>query len=161
MGSRWRRTAASATSTGFNGGYDYGGGYGYGNLPWNGSYYGGDWGRLSDEDIRQLRAKRGSGPTKRRICAACCAASTSIRRSWSRSSRRSRRLEDDRVYKDAKELQSLQSFATEGLKRLEFGLRRQVESGDEAVVLAGSDEVPDEFKKMVAEYYRSLGKTPR
>ena len=23
------------------------------------------------------------------------------------------------------------------------------------------DEVPDQFKKMVAEYYRSLGKTPR
>ena len=72
-----------------------------------------------------------------------------------------RRLEDERVYKDAKELQSLQTFATEGLKRLEFGLRRQVESGADAVVLAGSDEVPDQFKKMVQEYYRSLGKTPR
>ena len=72
-----------------------------------------------------------------------------------------RRLEDDRVYKDARELQSLQTFATEGLKRLEFGLRRQIESGDETVVLAGSDDVPDEFRAMVQEYYRSLGKTPR
>ena len=49
----------------------------------------------------------------------------------------------------------------EGLKRLEFGLRRQIESGDETVVLAGSDDVPDEFRAMVQEYYRSLGKTPR
>jgi len=36
-----------------------------------------------------------------------------------------------------------------------------VETGDEAVVLAGSDEVPDQFKKMVQEYYRSLGKTAK
>ena len=72
-----------------------------------------------------------------------------------------RRLEDERVYKDARELQSLQTFATEGLKRLEFGLRRQIEAGDETVVLAGSDDVPDEFRAMVQEYYRSLGKTPR
>ena len=50
---------------------------------------------------------------------------------------------------------------TEGLKRFEFGLRRKVEAGTKRCVLAGSDEVPDEFKKMVEEYYRSLGKTPR
>ena len=72
-----------------------------------------------------------------------------------------RRLEDERIYKDAKELQSLQTFATEGLKRLEFGLRRQVQTSDEAVVLAGSEEVPDQFKKMVQEYYRTLGKTTK
>jgi hypothetical protein len=36
-----------------------------------------------------------------------------------------------------------------------------VESGDEAVVLSGSDEVPDQFKTMVQEYYRSLGKTAK
>ena len=37
----------------------------------------------------------------------------------------------------------------------------QIEAGDETVVLAGSDDVPDEFRAMVQEYYRSLGKTPR
>jgi len=146
---------------GFNGGYNYGGGYGYGNLPWNGSYYGGDWGRLSDEDIRQLRAEARQWANEAQDLRGMLRGFNVDPKELEQILAALRRLEDDRVYKDAKELQSLQSFATEGLKRLEFGLRRQVESADEAVVLAGSDEVPDEFKKMVAEYYRSLGKTPR
>jgi uncharacterized protein DUF4175 len=146
---------------GFNGGYNYGGGYGYGNLPWNGSYYGGDWGRLSDEDIRQLRAEARQWANEAQDLRGMLRGFNVDPKELEQILAALRRLEDDRVYKDAKELQSLQSFATEGLKRLEFGLRRQVQSADEAVVLAGSDEVPDEFKKMVAEYYRSLGKTPR
>ena len=147
---------------GYNGGYDYGGyGYGYGNLPWNGSYYGGDWGRLSDEDIRQLRAEARQWANEAQDLRGMLRGFNVDPKELEQILAALRRLEDDRIYKDAKELQSLQTFATEGLKRLEFGLRRQVESGDEAVVLAGSDEVPDQFKKMVAEYYRSLGKTPR
>jgi hypothetical protein len=54
------------------------------------------------------------------------------------------------------ELQRLQSYVTEGLKRFEFGLRRQADANNEAVVLSGSDEVPDEFRKLVEQYYRSL-----
>ncbi|HEY3159264.1 MAG TPA: DUF4175 family protein [Vicinamibacterales bacterium] len=144
------------------GGYNYGGGYGYGNLPWNGSYYNGtDFGRLSDEDIRQLRAEARQWANEAQDLRGTLRGYNIDPKELEQILAALRRLEDERVYKDAKELQSLQTFATEGLKRIEFGLRRQVESGDEAVVLAGSDEVPDQFKKMVAEYYRSLGKTPR
>jgi hypothetical protein len=28
-------------------------------------------------------------------------------------------------------------------------------------VLSGSDEVPEEFRKLVEQYYRSLGQAPR
>jgi len=148
---------------GYNGGYNYGGyGYGYGNLPWNGSYYDGtDFGRLSDEDIRQLRAEARQWSNEAQDLRGMLRGFNVDPKELEQILAALRRLEDERIYKDAKELQSLQTFATEGLKRLEFGLRRQVESGDEAVVLAGSDEVPDQFKKMVQEYYRSLGKTPR
>jgi hypothetical protein len=145
---------------GYNGGNNYGGGYGYGNLPWNGSYYGGDWGRLSDEDIRQLRAEARQWANEAQDLRGMLRGFNVDPKELEQILAALRRLEDDRIYKDAKELQSLQTFATEGLKRLEFGLRRQVESGDDAVVLAGSNEVPDQFKKMVAEYYRTLGKTP-
>jgi hypothetical protein len=145
-----------------NGGANYGGGYGYGNLPWNGSYYNGtDFGRLSDEDIRQLRNEARQYANDAQDLRGMLRGFNVDPKELEQILAALRRLEDERVYKDAKELQSLQTFATEGLKRLEFGLRRQVESGDEAVVLAGSDEVPDQFKKMVQEYYRSLGKTPR
>jgi hypothetical protein len=148
---------------GYNGGYNYGGGgYGYGNLPWNGSYYDGtDFGRLSDEDIRQLRAEARQWANEAQDLRGMLRGFNVDPKELEQILAALRRLEDERVYKDAKELQSLQTFATEGLKRLEFGLRRQVDSADEAVVLAGSDEVPDQFKKMVQEYYRTLGKTPR
>ena len=71
-----------------------------------------------------------------------------------------RKLDDDRVYDDPLELQRLQAFVSEGLKRVEFTLRRQTEEGN-AVVLSGSDEVPDQFRKWCEQYYRSLARTPR
>jgi hypothetical protein len=68
-----------------------------------------------------------------------------------------RQLEDERVYQNVAELQRLQTLVAEQLKRFEFGLRRQV--GDEsAVVTTGSDQVPEAFRKMVEQYYRSLAK---
>ena len=75
--------------------------------------------------------------------------------------RRLRQLDDDRIYKDASELQRLQSFVTEGLKRFEYGLRRQVEEKGTEVVLSGADEVPETFRTLVEQYYRSLSKPSR
>ena len=58
-------------------------------------------------------------------------------------------------------LARLQSTIAEGLKRFEFGLRRRVDATENAIALTGSDEVPEEFRKLVQEYYRSLARTPR
>ena len=58
------------------------------------------------------------------------------------------------------ELQRLQSTIAEGLKRFEFGLRRQADAAN-LIVLSGSDEIPEEFRKLVQEYFRSLARTPR
>ena len=72
--------------------------------------------------------------------------------------RRLRELDSERVYKDAAELARLQTFVAEGLKRFEYGLRRK--SGDDVdrALVAGTDEVPPEFRAQVEEYYRSLSK---
>ena len=72
--------------------------------------------------------------------------------------RRMKELDSDRVYKDVAELQRLQSFVSEGIKRFEYNLRRTAGDADRAVV-AGSDDVPPEFKSLVEEYYRSLSKS--
>ena len=70
-----------------------------------------------------------------------------------------RQLDDDRVYKDAKELERLQTLVGEGLKRFEFGLRRKVEETQaDQPTLAISDEVPRGFRDQVEEYFRSLSK---
>ena len=71
-----------------------------------------------------------------------------------------RQLDDDRVYKDAKELERLETLVAEGLKRFEFGLRRKVEdAANDQPTLASTDEVPRGFRDAVEEYYRSLSKT--
>ena len=73
-----------------------------------------------------------------------------------------RQLDDDRVYKDARELERLQSQVAEGLKRFEFTLRRKVEDsqGDQPALTA-TDEVPRGYRDLVAEYDRSLSRTSK
>jgi hypothetical protein len=73
--------------------------------------------------------------------------------------RRMKELDSDRVYKDVSELARLQTFVAEGVKRFEYNLRRQIGADADRAVVAGSDEVPPEFKALVEEYYRSLSKS--
>jgi hypothetical protein len=50
---------------------------------------------------------------------------------------------------------------TEGLKRFEYGLRRKVGDDADRALVTGADEVPQEFQKLVEEYYRSLARPKR
>ena len=65
-------------------------------------------------------------------------------------------LEDEQVSKTVAELERLQTFVTEHIKRFEYLLRRQVNENSAEVVLSGVDEVPEAFRAMVEQYYRSL-----
>jgi hypothetical protein len=69
-------------------------------------------------------------------------------------------LDDDRVYQDAATLERLQSAVAEGMKRFEFSLRRQAESKGNEVFLSGADDVPEQYRKLVDQYYKSLSKGP-
>ncbi len=72
-----------------------------------------------------------------------------------------RALDRDRVYTDVGEVARLQSQIIEGLKQLEFGLRRESEGNDrDRVFLSGSDEVPTGFRRLVEEYYKALSRQP-
>ena len=71
-----------------------------------------------------------------------------------------RRLEDERAYQDVEELARLQTQVSEGMKRFEYGLRRKIEGAGNQVLLSGSDEVPEQFRKLVEQYYKSLSKGP-
>ena len=72
-----------------------------------------------------------------------------------------RALQDDRVYQDAEELLRLQAAVSDGMKRFEFALRRRAETAAGQPVLSGSDEVPEQFRKLVEEYYKSLSRADR
>lgn len=72
-----------------------------------------------------------------------------------------RALDDRRVYDDMEEILRLQTQILEGVKRFEFGLRRAAGEDDpERLLLSGSDEVPQGFRQLIEEYYRSLSRTP-
>ena len=46
------------------------------------------------------------------------------------------------------------------MKRFEFNLRRRSELKGNEVLLSGDGDVPEEFRKLVEQYYKSLSKTP-
>jgi len=72
-----------------------------------------------------------------------------------------RELDRENAYLDLAELNRLQSQIVEGLRQLEFGLRRELEGeGKDRVFVSGSDEVPTGFRRLVEEYYRALSRTP-
>jgi hypothetical protein len=71
-----------------------------------------------------------------------------------------RQLNDERVYKDVEELARLQAQVTDSAKRIEYDLRRKLEANQGQILLSGSDEVPEQFRKVVEQYYRSLSKGP-
>ena len=67
-----------------------------------------------------------------------------------------RQLDDPRAYRDAEEIARLQSFVIEGLKRFEYRLRREVDGNSDDLYLAGGEEVPDEFRDLIDEYFKLL-----
>ncbi len=71
---------------------------------------------------------------------------------------RMQQLDDTRTYQDAAVIAELQSFILEELKRFEYRLRREVDSENEELFLASSDEVPAGFRELIEEYYRALSR---
>jgi hypothetical protein len=74
------------------------------------------------------------------------------------------RMSDERLLTDPRALAGIHEEMLDRLKRIEFTLRREVEGEVDrsAPTLTGTDEVPDGYRALVEEYYRSLarGETP-
>ena len=127
---------------------------------------GGGWGdrrpgRFNPEDVRQFRgeARQWAGEVDqlRRLLQGQRGIDT---RQLEDILKGLRALQDDRIYQDVEELARLQAAVAENMKRFEFMLRRRAESGTGEIVLSGSDEVPEQFRKLVEQYYKSLSKAP-
>jgi uncharacterized protein DUF4175 len=69
-----------------------------------------------------------------------------------------RALDRDRTYDDPQEVARLQAQILEGLKQLEFGLRREMDGDQDRAILSGSDDVPEGFRRLVEEYYKALSR---
>jgi hypothetical protein len=74
---------------------------------------------------------------------------------------RMRQLAADGTLRDTQTAQRLQASVIEGLKAYEYALRRQIEgTTKEKLFLGGNDDVPEGFRKLVEEYYKSLSSKP-
>lgn len=64
---------------------------------------------------------------------------------------------------DPRSLAVLENDVVQGLKEFEFALRRQLaeQAEGDRPFLTGADEVPEQYRKMVEEYYKALSKKPR
>jgi len=113
--------------------------------------------RLSEEEIRQLRREfREREGAVRDLRDRLTAAGQEVG-DLTAVLDAMRRLQQSPIYDDPSQVALLQEDILQSLKRLEFGLRREVEGPTERrAALAGSDDVPDEYRKLVEEYYRRL-----
>ena len=132
---------------------------GFGNF--GGAYAGSRLGRLSQGDIRQFRSE-----ARQRIQEALELQSLLEEEDLNQQQLGEvitalRQLDRENVYLDLAQLNRLQSQIVEGLKQLEFGLRRELEGeGQDRVFVEGYDEVPTGFQRLVEEYYRALSRSP-
>jgi hypothetical protein len=118
-------------------------------------------GELTRDDVRQLRGEIRRWNSEARELRGLLRQGNLDPKQLDEILRGLRALDDDRAYRDVEELQRLQTMVAEGLKRFEYALRRSVAADASETVLSGADEVPEEFRKLVEQYYRSLAKSPR
>ena len=133
-----------------DGGYDYG---------WGGWWDGRNF-QLTPEDMRQLQSEARQRENDARDLRNMLRGNEIDPKQLDEIIKALRQLQDERVYKDPAELLRLQTLAAEQLKRIEFNLRRQVDDTG-SVALTGSDEVPDQFRTLVEQYYRSLAQAKK
>jgi hypothetical protein len=115
-------------------------------------------GRYTDEQVRQFR-----GETRQRAADA-----EALRRLLAQQKidtkeldeilRGLRQLDDASVYNNPQVVARLEQAVTDNIKRFEYTLRRKLDANSSQVFLSGSDDVPEQYRKLVEQYYRSLSK---
>ena len=119
----------------------------------------GDPRRLSPEEIRQYQAEFGERADQVRELQNQLTEAGRSAEDLQDVLAAMRRFEEDGIYTDPAALADLHEDLLNRLKRLEFGLRRDVEGeADRRATLSGSDEVPDGYRRLVEEYYRALAR---
>jgi hypothetical protein len=70
-----------------------------------------------------------------------------------------RKLDDENQYANPETLARLEQSVTDNIKRFEYTLRRRLDANASHVFLSGTDDVPEQYRKLVEQYYRSLSKS--
>jgi hypothetical protein len=158
-GSESRQEGSEAGGSDPTGSQDAGGGEAFlGSGSPNGPNY--QPGAFSTEEVRQLR---------REFCERVKDAEN-LRRELARQNldvpdlgeiiRRMEEFEKKQIFLNPLGLEKLEEDVLADLKQFEYWLRRELEGiGEEQLYLAGSDQVPADYRQLVEEYFRSLSRS--
>jgi hypothetical protein len=69
-----------------------------------------------------------------------------------------RNMAASRAYDNAAELRALENATLDKMKKLEFDLRKRIDTTNQQLYLSGSDDVPPAFRSQIEDYYRALSK---
>lgn len=69
-----------------------------------------------------------------------------------------RNMAASRAYDNAAELRALENTTLDKMKKLEFDLRKRIDTSNQQLYLSGSDDVPPAFRSQIEDYYRALSK---
>src|SRR6185437_1474672 len=61
-------------------------------------------------------------------------------------------LDSESAYNDPTALAKLEQAATDSAKRFEYVLRRRLDANASQVFLSGTDDVPEQYRKLVEQY---------
>lgn len=117
-------------------------------------------GRLAPDDIRQFRGQARQYTNDAQQLRRMVQRQTLDANALDEVLKNLRALDDDRVYQDVAALERLQTAVAEGMKRFEFNLRRRFEAKGAEVFMSGVEDVPEEYRKLIEQYYKSLSKGP-
>jgi len=158
-GSESRQEGSEAGGSDPTGSQDAGGGEAFlGSGSPNGPNY--QPGAFSTEEVRQLRRE-----FRERVKDA-----ENLRRELARQNldvpdlaeiiRRMEEFERKQIFLNPLGLEKLEEDVLADLKQFEYWLRRELEGiGEEELYLAGSDQVPPDYRQLVEEYFRSLSRS--
>jgi hypothetical protein len=115
-------------------------------------------GRFTSEQVRQFRAearqRAGDAEALRRLLSQQKIDTKEI----DEILKGLRKLDDESAYNNAQSIAGLEQAVADNIKRFEYTLRRKLDTDQSQVFLSGSDDVPDQYRKLVEQYYRSLSK---
>jgi hypothetical protein len=121
-----------------------------------GSINGGRLGQFSPEQVRQFRAEAAQRAQDAEQLRKLLGQQKIDAKELDQIINQLHELDSARAYQDPDALAKLEQAATDNIKRFEYTLRRRLDANTNQVFLSGTDDVPEQYRKLVEQYYRSL-----
>jgi hypothetical protein len=115
-------------------------------------------GRYTEEEIRQFRGEARQRATDAEALRRLLSQQKIDTKELDEILKGLRQLDNQAAYGNPEGIAQLEQAVTDNIKRFEYTLRRKLDTDTSQVFLSGTDDVPEQYRKLVEQYYRSLSK---